>query len=107
MRISTSDPHLPAIERGEPFRLTVDGQPVTGYAGETVATVLLAAGRRIFRHTPHQQQRRGLFCGMGLCYDCLVTIDGTPHQRACLVRAAAGMRIETGEAQSPLAEAER
>jgi sarcosine oxidase subunit alpha len=37
-------------------------------------------------------------CGMGVCYECRVSIDGSPHQRACLVTCADGMRIETGGA---------
>lgn len=77
-----------------PFTVTVDGEPALAYPGETVATVLLALGRRAFRHTPHGAPR-GLFCGMGVCYDCLVTVDGQPDVRACVTAVQPGMAIET------------
>jgi len=76
--------------------VTVDGDPVQAYPGETVATVLLAAGRQTFRHTDHLHAPRGLFCGMGVCFDCLVTIDGQPDVRACMTPVQAGMVVETG-----------
>lgn len=86
---------LPAA-RGAPFTMEVDGQPVTAYEGETVAAALLAAGYRTFRHTAHGQPR-GLFCGIGVCFDCLVTIDGRPHLRACQTLARPGMRVSLRE----------
>jgi predicted molibdopterin-dependent oxidoreductase YjgC len=76
--------------------VTVDGDPVQAYPGETVATVLLAMGRRTFRHTDHLHAPRGLFCGMGVCFDCLVTVDGQPNVRACVTPVHAGMVVETG-----------
>ena len=76
--------------------VTVDGDPVRAYPGETVATVLLAMGRRTFRHTDQLHAPRGLFCGMGVCFDCLVTIDGQPNVRACVTPVHAGMVVETG-----------
>jgi aerobic-type carbon monoxide dehydrogenase small subunit (CoxS/CutS family) len=59
-----------------------------------VATVLLALGRRTFRHTGHGAPR-GLFCGMGVCFDCLVTVDGVENVRACLTPVTEGMVIAT------------
>jgi predicted molibdopterin-dependent oxidoreductase YjgC len=76
--------------------VTVDGEPVQVYPGETVATVLLATGRQTFRHTEHLHASRSLFCGIGVCFDCLVTVDGQPNVRACMTRVQAGMAIETG-----------
>lgn len=73
----------------------VDGEPVPAFAGESVATVLLALGRRSFRHTQHGAPR-GLFCGMGICFDCLVTVDGVENVRACLTPVVEGMVIVTG-----------
>lgn len=97
MRISQHDQALPAVERGETLLIEVDGQPVEAYAGETVAAVLLAAGRRSFRHTDKGHVPRGLFCGMGICFDCLVTVDGVPNVRACMTPVQTGMVVETGE----------
>jgi sarcosine oxidase subunit alpha len=95
MRITRSDPELPIAERGAPITVKIDGRPVTAYAGETVAALLLAEGIRTFRHTARNGQPRSMFCGIGICYDCLVTIDGVPNIRACVTGLTPGMAIET------------
>ena len=64
--------------------------------GETVAAALTAAGIRTLR-TNERGEPRGVFCGMGVCFDCLVRIDGRASQRACMTKVAGGMRIEPGE----------
>jgi predicted molibdopterin-dependent oxidoreductase YjgC len=74
----------------------VDGELVPAFAGESVATVLLASGRQAFRHTDRNHAPRGLYCGMGICFDCLVTIDGIENVRACMTPVQEGMEIETG-----------
>jgi predicted molibdopterin-dependent oxidoreductase YjgC len=89
---------LPAA-RGDSFLLEVDGTPIIAYEGETVAAALLAAGYRTFRHTAHGQPR-GLFCGIGVCFDCLVTVDGRPHLRACQTLARPGMRVSLKDHRS-------
>src|SRR5512143_3076495 len=76
--------------------VTVDGEKVQTYLGETVATVLLAMGRPAFRHTERGHSPRGVFCGMGVCFDCLVTIDGQSNVRACVTPVQPGMVVETG-----------
>ena len=95
-RISQDSRALPAVERGEMLTIEVDGQAVEASAGETVAAVLLAVGRRGFRYTDKGHAPRGLFCGMGICFDCLVTVDGVPNVRACLTPVQPGMVVETG-----------
>ena len=82
------------LETRQPLTVWVDGDPVQAFAGESVATVLLALGRRSFRHT-EQGAPRGLFCGMGVCFDCLVTVDGVENVRACLTPVTRGMVIAT------------
>jgi aerobic-type carbon monoxide dehydrogenase small subunit (CoxS/CutS family) len=72
----------------------INGQPVQAVAGDTVAGLLLAQGIRVFRHTSDGTPR-GLFCGMGICYDCLVTVNDVPHIRACMTPVAEAMAIET------------
>jgi predicted molibdopterin-dependent oxidoreductase YjgC len=81
--------------RGAPLRLTVDGAEISAFAGETVAVVLLAAGMRAMRQTSRAGAFRGLFCGMGVCFDCLVTVDGRPNVRACVTPIAEGMNVIT------------
>ncbi|MDL1895854.1 (2Fe-2S)-binding protein [Anaerolineae bacterium CFX7] len=85
---------ISTFERGESFSITVNGQPVAAYPGESIATVLAAAGFRAFRQTDANNSPRGIFCGMGICFDCLVTVDGLPNQRACMTEARAGSVIE-------------
>ncbi len=84
---------LHGVERGRPFEILVDGERVTAYPGETIATALLAQGRAVLRLTPKRGQPRGLLCGMGVCFDCLVTVDGLPNLRSCVTPARAGMRV--------------
>ena len=83
MRIKTSTKDLPAIQRGKPLKLMIDGKEVTAYEGETIATVLLAEEIRIFGKTENEDHFHGIYCGMGICYGCLVTVDGIPNLRAC------------------------
>jgi predicted molibdopterin-dependent oxidoreductase YjgC len=83
-----------SVRRGEPLRLTVDGTDVAAYTGETLATALLSSGTRAMR-TARDGSLRGLFCGMGMCFDCLVTVNGRPNVRACVTPAAEGMTVTT------------
>lgn len=92
MRIEVRGAGTP-IERGEPVTIEVDGQPIEGRAGETIATALLARGRRTLRRTRVKGRPRGLFCAMGICFDCLVTVDGQSSVRACVATVEPGMRV--------------
>jgi predicted molibdopterin-dependent oxidoreductase YjgC len=83
------------IRRGKRVSLLVDGEPIEAYLGETIGAALLAAGRRRLRQTPHSDSPRGLFCGMGVCYECLVTVDGKAGVRACSTPVADGMIVAT------------
>ena len=74
----------------------IDGQPVQAYAGDTVAAVLYALGRRWWR-AARGGGSRGVFCGMGTCFDCLVRVDGIPGMRACQTLVREGMRVATTE----------
>jgi predicted molibdopterin-dependent oxidoreductase YjgC len=83
------------VERGPRIDLLVDGESVMAYEGETVAAALMASGIRVLRTTLGSGEARGVFCGMGTCYDCLMVIDGEPSQRACMVPARDGMAVRT------------
>jgi predicted molibdopterin-dependent oxidoreductase YjgC len=74
--------------------LVVDGVACTARAGDTVAAAMLATGLLACRTTPVSGAPRGPYCLMGVCFDCLVTIDGAPNRQACLVPVADGMRVE-------------
>jgi D-hydroxyproline dehydrogenase subunit gamma len=83
----------PIVERGAPIDLLVDGEVVRAYAGETIAGALTAAGRRVFRHTERTGAPRGVFCGIGICFDCLVTVQGMGRVRSCMVPVQPGMQV--------------
>ncbi len=72
----------------------VDGEPHRATAGSSVAAALLNAGIWHVRAAVDGAPRAPL-CGMGICYECRVTIDGVAHQRACLVPVADGMIVRT------------
>ncbi len=95
MRIDESTRRSPVLARGQKIEIFIDGRPVEAYAGETIAAVFAAEGIRTFRHTTKRGEPRGLFCGMGVCYECLVTVDGVHAVRACMTPVTAGMRVET------------
>jgi predicted molibdopterin-dependent oxidoreductase YjgC len=64
---------------------TFEGRSVTAEPGQSVAAALWADGVRSWRRTRQGGQPRGLFCGIGVCFDCLVVVNGVAGQRACLV----------------------
>lgn len=70
-----------------------EGEAVTARAGDTVAAALLAAGFAATRATPVSAAPRGPFCMMGLCFDCLVEIDGEPNRQSCQVAVRDGMAV--------------
>lgn len=74
---------------------TFDGRPVDFRPGQSVGAALIAAGHRSWRTTRLGERPRGVFCGIGICFDCLVTIDGRPNERACRVLATDGARVST------------
>jgi predicted molibdopterin-dependent oxidoreductase YjgC len=78
------------------LHITFDGREVTAHAGQTVGAALLDAGIRYWRTTRNHGRPRGLFCGIGICYDCLLTVDGSANQRACLVPVVDGMKVQSG-----------
>lgn len=94
-RDSSSLRVVKGVEREPRFTFTMDGREIAAFPGETIAAALLAAGVRTLRVTEKNEAPRGIFCGMGICFDCLVTVDDRPHLRACLTRAEAGARVVT------------
>lgn len=84
---------LPDPARRE-VSITVDGRAVGAREGDSVAAALLAAGTVSCRTTPVSGAPRAPYCMMGVCFDCLVTVDGTPNVQGCMTRVRDGMRIE-------------
>ena len=76
-------------------RLTVNGNEVTVVRGATVAVAVMMVGGSCRRSI--QQQPRGPLCGMGVCFECRVTINGEPHCRGCQILCREGMKVTTDE----------
>lgn len=88
--VGTSQVQLPSTKT---VSFTFAGQQLTGVEGMPVALALGLAGI-INLANPHSTQARGLYCGIGHCYECRVVVDGVPHLRACLVPLKEGMAID-------------
>ena len=85
------------ITRGNRIEIFVNGDSVAAHEGETIGAALSAVGIRALRRTEQQRDPRGLYCCMGTCHGCLVTIDGQPNIRACVTPVQAGQRISLQE----------
>ena len=78
---------------------TIDGVRHVGRRGDTVAAALLLSGARATRVSAVSGEPRAPYCMMGVCFECLVTIDGVGNRQGCLIEVANGMRIETQKAR--------
>lgn len=84
------------ITRGKKIRVEVNGRALTAYEGETVAA-LFAAEKMSAMRTTQEGEPRGVYCGMGVCFDCLVVVNDIPNTRACMTWLQEGMKISTQE----------
>ena len=73
--------------------LTVNGSPVTVPSGATVAVAVAIAGRAC--RTSVSGEPRGPLCGMGICFECCVAVNGRQHCRSCQILCESGMKVET------------
>ena len=83
------------VKRGKCFEIEVDGERILAYEGETIAAALLAAGKRICRKTTKRKEPRGVYCGMGVCFECIMIVDGKPNTRVCQTLAAPNCKVQT------------
>ena len=88
------DLRIETIKRKEKVILRVNGKEIEAYLGETVLSVLVASGYKALKKSAILKESRGGFCGMGVCFECLVTINGKPNQRACMRQVEKDMEIE-------------
>ncbi|WP_100445479.1 (2Fe-2S)-binding protein [Glycomyces xiaoerkulensis] len=77
------------------MRVSVDGIETEAMPGQTVAGLLLAMGRDSWRTTRVRGRPRGLFCGIGVCHDCLVRVNGVRDVRACVRVLTKGDRVQS------------
>jgi D-hydroxyproline dehydrogenase subunit gamma len=80
---------------GGRIAISIDGKSVEARAGDSVAAAMLAAGLDHCRTTAVSGENRAPYCMMGVCFDCLVTVDGIGNRQGCLIEVRNGMRIET------------
>jgi sarcosine oxidase subunit alpha len=80
----------------ETVTLSVNGRPITVPDGSMVAIAVAFYGATMFRRSVTGQARAPL-CGMGICFECRVTIDGRPHSRSCQIPCRDGMDVRTDE----------
>ncbi len=73
-----------------------DGRPIKAREGQTIAEALLADGITTFRKTRYGEDR-GVFCAMGVCFECRAIVDGTPNTRTCMTPATQGCKVKTQE----------
>jgi predicted molibdopterin-dependent oxidoreductase YjgC len=89
-------PHFKTLDQAEDaasVSVTIDDKPVRVGAGQTVAAAVLGHGLDWTRRTPVSDSPRAPLCMMGVCFECLMEIDGVPNRQACMVTVAEGMRI--------------
>ena len=75
--------------------ITVNGKRIEAYEGEPIASAILASGIKVLRRTPKLKSPRSLFCAIGRCSDCVMTVNGTPSVRTCVTPVEDGMIIES------------
>ncbi len=76
--------------------LSVNGHEISVADGSTVATAVFESEANVFRRSVTGEPRFPV-CGMGICFECRVTVYGTPHQRSCQTLAENGMIVQTDE----------
>ena len=72
-----------------------NGEKYTGKEGQSVAAALIDNGQRELRRTRFGEEPRSIFCGIGICFDCVVTINGIANHRACLIEISNQMQVES------------
>jgi len=77
--------------------ILVNGKPIRALRGEPLASALVAEGLLTMRRTLKTGSPRGMYCGMGTCFECLVRVNGEGFVRACMTRVEPGLEVETGE----------
>lgn len=83
------------------FEFTLDERTVSAFPGQTVAAALLVAGDPVTRTTARRDEPRGYYCGMGVCWDCAVWVEGRGTVRACRTEVEPGMRVRRFHGAQP------
>ncbi|MCP5101994.1 MAG: (2Fe-2S)-binding protein [bacterium] len=95
--MNTDDLRIGTIKRKEKVKLSVNGKKIPAYKGETILAALMAAGYKKMKKSPLNNEPRGALCGMGVCFECMVTVNGIRNTRSCMTEVENNMEIETDE----------
>jgi sarcosine oxidase subunit alpha len=79
------------------IKIKINGKETTACQGDTVLAALMATGHKILKKSRKLNENRGPLCAMGVCYECQVTINEVPNQRACMTEVKDEMMILTDE----------
>ena len=79
----------------ERVSFSFNGKDFECETGQTIAAALIAADQLELRSTRFGNEPRSVFCGIGICYDCVVVVNGIANQRSCLVEVKSGMKVES------------
>lgn len=79
------------------INFTFNGREFSGLEGQSIAAALIAADQRELRKTRFESSSRSIFCGIGICFDCVVVVDGIANQRSCLIEIKDGMKVESAQ----------
>ncbi|MDI7258802.1 MAG: (2Fe-2S)-binding protein [Thermodesulfobacteriota bacterium] len=88
-------PILGKRDTGRKVTISVDGKEMQAFEEEPIAAALMANGIRVFRKTRKRGEPRGVFCAIGRCTDCIMTVDGVPNVRTCMALVKEGMQIKS------------
>jgi hypothetical protein len=97
------DEKLVPAPKARTVTFTFDGEPMVGFEGETIAASLLNNGVTSNRSTPVSGAPRAPYCMMGVCFECLVVINGVGNRQGCLVPIEDGMIVESQKGRRQLA----
>ena len=89
------DLRIGSIKRRERVKVSVNGNEILAYKGETLLAALTAAGYKGLKKSPVKKEPRGGLCGMGVCFECIVTVNGIPNTRSCMIEVEDNMKVET------------
>jgi NADH dehydrogenase/NADH:ubiquinone oxidoreductase subunit G len=82
------------IKRKEKVKFSVNGKEISAYKGETLLAALVAAGYKGTKKSPLRHEPRGALCGMGVCFECIVTVNDEPNIRSCMTEVEENMKVE-------------
>ena len=88
------DLRIGTIKRKDKVKLLVNGKEVPAYRGETLLAALIAAGYKKLKKSPLYHEPRGPLCGMGTCFECIVTVNGIPNTQSCMTEVENNMEIK-------------